>query len=184
MGTHSTCQATCPACPRPASGALRLASTPESFGQLPQGGVGTVWQGWPADSGAWAGSGGPSLCWLPSWPSPWARPRPLGRLARGCPEGWAPSLARGSIRATCPSPCAFLPGACAGGLAARGGPSWPCSGPVLAKRAPPPHRPSRVAHVAVRLSCSPPRAWVPGWRWATARGPQERGGAQCPEPLG
>lgn len=43
------------------------------------------------------------------------RPSPSGRLARGHPEGWAPPLARGSIRAACPSPCAFLPGACAGG---------------------------------------------------------------------
>ena len=49
---------------------------PESFQQLPQGGLGTVWQGCPADSGTWAGSGCLSLCRPPSMPSPPVGPTP------------------------------------------------------------------------------------------------------------
>lgn len=164
MGTHSICQATCPACPRPSSGVPCVWLRPESFQQLPQGGVGKVWRGCLAHSGAWASSGGPSLCWPLSMPSPppWVGPAPQEGQPGDAPEGRAPLPARGSVGAACPSPCAFLPGACVVGTGCAGRAVLPLRWlHSLHARAPAP--PARLSScVATRLSCSSPCTRVPG----------------------
>ena len=89
--------------------------------------------------------------------------QPLRKASPGTPpEGRAPLPARGSVRATCPSPCAFLPGACAVGTGCAGRAVLPLRWlRSLHARAPAP--PAQLSScVAARLSCSSPCTRVPG----------------------
>lgn len=186
MGTHSIRQATCPTRPRPSSGGPASGFDPSPLSSCPR-------EGWARSGRAAQQTVGPgqvlavrASAGRPPCPPPLSA-QPLRKASPGMPpEGRAPPPACGSFRAACPSPCTFLPGACAvgTGLSGRAEPSCPCGGPVPSTRGPLPHQPGHSAVWPQGFPAPPPVPRCPGRCWPTARGSQERGGSQCPEMLG
>lgn len=127
----------------------------------------------------------PLLATLHALPTTLGRPSPSGRPARGRPLRGGPLfLLVGASGPPAPHPAPSSQERVRWGLAVRGELSCPCGGSVPSTRGPPPHQPSCLAVWPQGFPAPPPVPGCLGRCWATARGPQERGGFQCPEPLG
>lgn len=166
MGTHSIHQATCPTRPRPSSGGPASGFDPSPFSSCPR-------EGWARSGRAAQQTVGPGQVLAvrasasrPPCPPPRSA-QPLRKASPGMPpEGRAPPPACGSVRAACPSPCTFLPGACAVGTsrgrAGRAELSCPCGGPIPSTRGPLPPQLGHSAMWPQGFPAPPPRAQVPG----------------------
>ena len=104
----------------------------------------------------------PLLAALHALPPPWVGPAPQEGQPGDAPEGWAPLPARGSVRAACPSPCAFLSGACAVGTGCAGRAVLPLRRLFPSTRGPPPHQPGCLAVWPQGFPAPPPCTRVPG----------------------